>query len=452
MLSQECNRAGRSDGQPDRLGHSLGRADALNRQCGANPIGNGYGNDLGRAHKRDSLSFGVRGRVRRQIVHGETKEVLSDSGFQPNLLLDKFFSELASNDISSLLASGFIEGGTGNSSPVRKDSTPTTLSQSGTTVTASSAFFSSGDVGNLLVYGSSGSGTNICYITAFTNSTTVTVSVSQTVASVVGTVWYVSSAWALSGTTLLVNTKSTNSGQWGTAYSGGVYTYTCTFNSAVQTSSITLLQLAYGVSGFLPFASFTIPGAGDTIPVDYFYVVTWEFEMTVTPSTPSAQGNVGTGINTAGNIMIESLGGFSTLNSSGTAAGPQCPLDGNGGTGSLTSSSGFLTSDTYTQNSSVAAAGSEPVLSNTNGYFTTSQPTLAWSAPSDTGTTVGTFTASFNTTGNGAVITGLGIIKSSSSRNVYLDVQLTSTYTSPSSGSFTFVFVFTVTVGRTVVN
>lgn len=390
--------------------------------------------------------------------------VVFDSSFRKNVIMDRFFADISTggNSISACVTgvAGNTSGtasavnmvaGSGTTTPLRVDSTPTNLSQSGTTVTAASGFFTSGMVGRLLVFGGSGLGNNPCYITAFTNSTTVTVSTSATVGSQVGSVYTVS-GFTVSGTTAASASIPTNSGNQGTAYSGGVYSYTVTRQWTPQSGSpVTYLQLELQDSGGNVIAGFQIPGAGDTVGVGFFYLVTWVFQMTVSPSAPSAVGNIGTGINTAGNIMLESLYAFSTINSgTGNPAGGGLGASIDGHLTGTSVASAQLTSDSYSQNASVMASGSEPVLSDLNGYASTNF-SYSNTAPANTGTAVNGATASYNTTGNNSSVTGLCFM-TNVSKHVLLDVKLTTPYASPASGSFTFAFTFTFTFGRTVTN
>lgn len=401
--------------------------------------------------------MGVYGRVRRRIVNATTGEIAFDSGFSNNLILDAFFTTITSapstgtGPIADVLTGGAIRAGTGVANPVRKDSTPTTLSQTLTTVTASSGFFAAGDVGQLLVFGGSGVGTNACYITAFTSSTQVTVNISQTVASVVGTVWYVSSAWALSGTITQVNSIVTGAGNCGTVWTAGNPTHTMTWQSAVLATATTYLQLAYVNHGGVVIANFQIPGAGDTVPINFFYQVTWSFALALTPNAPSAVGNIGTGINTAGNLMVERQSCISSISTSGLPTVGFLSLDGNG------AAQGFpaMTTGAYTQNTTPNASTSPTVT--TFSYQTGWTNSTSWAASIGTaqatpGNATGTYTYALNTTGTGATITGIGANVTSASAGLGMDVLLTTPFTSPGSGTFTFVMVFTFTITRVITN
>lgn len=404
------------------------------------------------------MKLGLQGKVRRRIFDSATGRCVFDSGFCKNIIQDKFFANLGAatpysiaTNICGAAQSGVtasatnMTAGSGNTNPLRVDSTPTTLSQSGTTVTASASFFTSGMVGRLLVFGAAGAGNNPCYITGFTSGTQVTVSTTATVSSQVGSVYTVS-GWALSGTQNSSTVIPTTAGDNGTALAAGVYTYTTTRQWAVQGSAITYLQIALKDNAGNIIAGFQIPGAGDTVNAGFFYVVTWAFAMTLSPNVPTAVGNIGSGLNTAGNAMLESIDWFSTISSAG-APGGSAVMDGRpadiGSAGGL----GILPSGTWTQNANTSAT--PPSLSAFTGY-TVSTLSETTSNPANTGTAVNTVTAVFNTTGNGAVVTGIMLVNSS--HKVVLDVQFTSTYTSPGSGTFTFTFTFTFTIGRIVNN
>lgn len=396
----------------------------------------------------------VTGKVRRQICRVDTGECVFDSGFKKNLLLDQFFGSLNTNTNFGGLMNG-VSAGTGSTNVITTSSNPVTLSQTGTTVTASSAFFVVGMVNQLLVYGASGTGIGACYITGFTNSTTVTVNVNQSISSQVGVV-YNTTFSGVTGTVATTTSNVTGASNNFATYATGTQTYQKTFQFAPVVSATTYLQLQMtDLNSGAKVACFQIPGAGDTVSVGFFYVITWQIALVVTPSAPTAVGNIGTGINTAGNAMLETVGGFSTIAAAGTNGFPASwGLDINRGPASYPNVDGWLgaTSATYTQKTALAAAGAGPAPAALTGYVAGhANITQTTSAPALTGTWVNTITAAFNTTGNNTSV-GFIAFLNNSTREIFADIQLTTPFASPASGTFTFAFAITVTIGRTVVN
>lgn len=405
--------------------------------------------------KKDGLTFGAVGKVRRQICRVDTGECVFDSGFRKNLILDSFFSQLTSNannpnGMADMI--GTVTAGTGTTQPINTASNPITISQTATTATASSAFFTSGMVGQLLVYGASGTGIGACYITGFTNSTTVTVNVSQTISAQVAVVYNV----AFTGVTGTTNTSTSyvsGSGNNFSTYAAGVNTWQKVMQFTPGASTLTYQQLQLNTRQFgAKVAAFLIPGAGDTVSVGFFYVVTWQIQMTVTPAAPTAVGNIGSGINTAGNVMLETVGGFSTIAANGTGTtAASWVLDGPSASPSTLDGWLGATSATFTQNTSLLATGSGPRPAALTGYLAGhANVTVALASPAQTGLCTITYTAAYNITGTGIVV-GTIAFANNSTREVLADIQLTTPYTSP-SGAFTFAFSLTSTITRVVTN
>lgn len=120
----------------------------------------------------------ARGRFRIQVVEAASGRVLSSSPWQRNLILDSGLNLLGANN-SWAACMTYCAAGTGTTPT--KDLCDGTYSQSGTTVTRNTGTrnFISGDVGKIIRWTSG----EEAYITAFTNTTTVTVGTSQTVSA-----------------------------------------------------------------------------------------------------------------------------------------------------------------------------------------------------------------------------------------------------------------------------
>lgn len=139
-------------------------------------------------HLRASLLF----RYKLEVVRNG--RVVARRPWRANMITDVGMNGIGTGTWS--LLSGCRTCSLGNAvspTPVRRDTTPNTISQAGNTVTASAAFFSAADVGRLIKFGAGSAGAE-CYVTAYVSPTEVTVSTSATIAAQVGTVWYVNQA------------------------------------------------------------------------------------------------------------------------------------------------------------------------------------------------------------------------------------------------------------------
>lgn len=131
-------------------------------------------------------------------LNAHTGERVWGGWWYPNLITDQGLNDLAtvnsiSNDIGGLSPRGSTPGiraylglFTGSLN-VKRPSGSVTLSQSGNTVTASAAFFQSGDVGSEIVWDNA----TRAKITAFTSATSVTVADSKTVSAAPATLYAV---------------------------------------------------------------------------------------------------------------------------------------------------------------------------------------------------------------------------------------------------------------------
>ncbi len=200
--------------------------------------------------------------------------------------------------------------GTGTAVPVRRDSNPITFTQSGTTLTASSSFFSASDVGRLFKWGTGSSGNEI-YITAFTSTTQVTVGTSATVTTPsIGTIWYVNSSALVTPIAGLTYTNEANSGTNSSSVAGSVCTITQTkvIVSSALASPATVTEIGFNTS-YTNSALFdrdvVSPSVG-LLAGDQARV-TVQMIRNLSPVTSQAAANVGTGCDTTGTFYIEGL-------------------------------------------------------------------------------------------------------------------------------------------------
>ncbi len=244
--------------------------------------------------------------------------VASRAGRQKNLLLDSGLDKIATNAFATCISSAAVGTGT---TPTLRDSGAITVSQSGTTATASAGYFLSTDVGALLVYDS---GQQV-YITGFTSSTVVTVGTSMTVSSSLACVWFVNQT-GLTTETKRTSSYTNNAGDNQNTFSVDTWTLKQTYLFSAEVGSVTYQEIGWSPSSssgnnLFGRALFTTPpslGVGQQLAVTVFLTIK------LSPSTPTSVGNVGTGTyNTAGTHMIEacialtSAAGISGIQSSG---------------------------------------------------------------------------------------------------------------------------------------
>ncbi len=339
--------------------------------------------------------------------------------------------------------------GSGNSAAgaVKIASGAITFTQATTTVTASAAFFTSDMVGALLKYGASGSGGIEQYITTFTDSTHVVVTSSQTQSAIAGVVWRVNLRDLETSLGVNTSTYQQNAGDNSTVFASNVVTYKRTFVFPVQGSSMTVNEIGWAADSTALglFGKIVLPSS-DVVPTSNFYVVIMTLAITFTPAAPTAVGNVGTNINTAGNAAIEELA-VSTVGATGNSGATRSVLDGGiSGTERLA----FATA-TYTQRSAPSAGGT--AFTFPTEIVTTTNGTWVYSGTAQT-STVGkmsmTMNGSMTTSGQSLFGMGFGIFNGSGT-DVTFDVKFTATQTAP-TGTFQPITVMSVTFGRTLVN
>lgn len=375
-----------------------------------------------------------------KIIEAATGRIVKERAPEKNLVLDGGLNNLAGS--GALMASSFPasisavcligSGNTANST----SSGAITFTQSTTTVTASAAFFTSGMVGAILKYGT-GSGGVEYYITAFTDSTHVTVNTSATVAATVGTVWFVQRT-TLDSFLFSSSTYQTNAGDCGTTVSGNTVTHKRTYIFAQQSSPYTVNEIGYArqiVSNRI--LGRVVLSSSDVVGITNFYVVVISITFTYLPSTPASVANVGVNINTAGTLALETVNSqiFGIVGTSGNI-GAQGLLD-NGGSPSL-----MFATATYTQNSS-------PNTTTTPAPARLSIATAGWvNNASVVGQMTVTYNGSISTSGQSL----FGIALGSTSANQYsLDILFTTTQTAP-TGTFQPNTVWSLTYTRTLVN
>lgn len=167
------------------------------------------------------VHLGLGNRFKVQVV--ERGEVITERGWQPNLILDQGMDNLATVLSCNLFLN--CAAGTGNT-PTEDDSGATTATTSGTTCTASAAIFAAGDVGKLLRFDTG----QKAKITAFTSTTQVTLAASLGVGSATQFTMYRVTQTGLTTELMRTSTYLTTSGASFNSRSGSTVTSQRTFD------------------------------------------------------------------------------------------------------------------------------------------------------------------------------------------------------------------------------
>lgn len=388
------------------------------------------------------FNLGIAVEFKTKIMDAATGLCVKESPWRKNLVLDAGLNALAQSTNACGIGSSFsslrIGGGT---NPTSFASGAITFTQSTTSVTASGGFFTSAMVGGILKYGT-GSGGAEQYITAFTSSTLVTVSSSATVAATVGTIWMVQQT-ALQTPLFTTSTYQTTAGSNSTTYSAGQQLMQRTFVNGVQGAPYTVNELGWNVnSGGTAINGRIVLPSSDVVGTSNFYVVIMQLTVTFAPSAPTAVGNVGTGLNTAGNAMIEWFD-FTSVSTNGNT-NPNVSVNIDGPSANLQTS--YITAS-YSQQSSLTSSTAWPlVVGSVQGQ--TSAVAFVYS-PGTVG--ICTCTTTSTSTTAGQTCTGIALTNPGNSTQIAMDVKLTTPFTLP-TGTFIHTTVWQIQYSRTLVN
>lgn len=378
--------------------------------------------------------------VQLRQINAKTGKVISQTKPVKNLLMDGGLNALARSTNATYPAECSACCRVGDGTTANKTASGAiTFTQTTTTITASAPFFTAGMAGQIFKYGTGTAGAEY-YIVTFTDSTHVVVDTSATVAvPTVATVWNVAQT-ALVNLLFSSTTYETTAGSCQTTTSGNTMVHKRTYNFAQQVSSYNVNEVGYFrvITGSTIFGRVVLSSTEVVAPTNFLQVVL-TLTFNYTPSAPTAVGNVGTNINTAGNAMLEQFatGAWSTVSATGIVAQAGA---GNGADGS-NSCGIYGISATYAQNASVGAT----VLTVTKLAFNTG---LTWAF----GSSRGKMTLSSNTTIStaGQTLFGVMVGNSSNSQPIF-DVKFTSTFATP-TGSFLPQVVFSQTYNRELNN
>lgn len=362
-----------------------------------------------------------------------------------NLIMDGGLDAYASNAFVNLFSQAIVGTGT---NPVVRYSNPITVTQSGTTITSSSSFFTSADVGRILKYGDVGSGTAGAeqYITAFTNGTTVTVSSSATITTPqFCAIWYVNQT-ALQTKVKATSTYSSTGNGTVQTVSGNILTiaYTRIFIFSAEAGTVTYNEIGWSWNGTNLFGRDLILPSGVTLTAGQQLQVTLEVSLLASPAAVQSVSDVSGGTwNTAGTAVIE----YTNINSSSGAFSFVLSPTGN------SSITGILEPDGPWSMAMIVQAWTQKTatdVANTPGTTTCQQ--LALTAASYTN---GSFTRSGSGTiplasGTGVTYFGVGMSTGSFVNAFMWSLQLTTTNTK--DNAHTLSFTFTMNWGRILSN
>lgn len=268
--------------------------------------------------KKLEIGIGQQARVRyRTKILNPDGSIARERDWHHNLLLDTGLDFVASNTWVGCF--NYCAVGTGIT-PTNNPSSAITFTQSGTTLTASASFFQSTDVGALFKFGT-GTGGAEMYVTAFTSSTVVTVSVSGTVGTgTVGTLWYVDQTGLTTEKARTGNLQTPNNTYNFSTMSGSVITHQRTFLFPAVGSGVTYTEIGWSPNsgaGANLFGRDLIPGGGDSLAAGQQYQVQVQLLLTVGPASSTTAPSVITGWTAPGNCCLE-YAAFAAVN--GTAS------------------------------------------------------------------------------------------------------------------------------------
>jgi hypothetical protein len=237
-----------------------------------------------------------------RVIDRESGKIVTSTPWIHNLVFDAGLNLMASNASFAGIFSICKVGS--SSSPNVISSGAVTFTQTGNTITASSAFFTTPMNGGILKYGVGSSGLEQ-YITTV-DSTHATSLTSFTQSSPISGVAYLVQQTSLVAYLYKTNSYQTGVANCGTTLTGSTCAMKRTFNFANQGSTYTVNEIGYASNNNNDGTcnGRIVPAIGVTVAPSQFLQVVIVFTYTVSPNSPQAVTNVGTNINTAGNIMF----------------------------------------------------------------------------------------------------------------------------------------------------
>jgi hypothetical protein len=352
--------------------------------------------------------------------------IASERPWESNLILDQGLNGLANSGVASVTGDPakcfrnlFVGSGT---NPNSVTNGAITFTQTLTQITASAPIFTLAMVGQLFKWGT-GTGGVETYILTFIDNQNVTVDTSASVGATAGTIWNVTQT-ALQTPLHVATSYQLLAGNCGSTQSGNTMTHQRYFVVPQQALQYTVNEIGYNSDAIGTAAGSCVGrfvlSSSDVVANTQYYLVIMQVQVTYGPSNPTASGNVGTNINVAGTIMVETIGIVATQAIDGSTGLPAA------GSGVLDCQVAgvklrFPTA-TYAQNGSITgAAGPDWSANNIN------LGNQGWTYASLRGTMQMIFSASITTAGQ--TLYGIGI--DIGATNIVLDVKFTTPQTAP---------------------
>ena len=246
------------------------------------------------------------GRARTMIVDAATNKVVKRTRWQHNLVFDSGLNQAA-------LGCGFAnffqycQVGSGSNANIISSGS-VTLTQSGTTITASGSFFTSAMNGALLIYDPQPSGGvvngDMTYITVI-SGTQATAATSYTIGTAAHATVYLVQQLALQTPLYYTSSYQQSAGSNSTTITGNSLQLQRTFVFAQQSATYTVNEIGYSNNSGTSTANGRIVlSSSDSVAPTQYYVVVFQMTFVAYPGSPISVPNVGTGINTAGNAML----------------------------------------------------------------------------------------------------------------------------------------------------
>lgn len=240
-----------------------------------------------------NIEHGVVGKFRWQVIDGKTQKVIrSAKKWQKNLILDQgidqYFSHTGGGQFALPQYFQACAVGTG-SDPTYRDSGAITATVSGTTVTASAAFFvDPDDVGRLINFdGGAGQG----YIQSVTSPTQCELTAPLTVGTpTLFTIWYVNQV-QLTTEVKRTTTYLSGAANTGSTFSATGVTHKFTYDFSVEVSNQNYAELGWSylaTAGANLFSRTLIAGGTVTVLTGQQLRVIYSVSVTLTPNTATA--------------------------------------------------------------------------------------------------------------------------------------------------------------------
>ena len=390
-------------------------------------------------------------KIKAAVIDRATGKVVSRRPWQGNLIYDAALTGMAAGTLGGF-AGLFNTCKVGNGTLINSVGPgATTFTQVGTTLTASTpGWFNTYGIGaGWLMKVGTGTGGQENYIVsvdATGNFCTLTDAASYTSQPF--------TAWNVAQTTLpgyLYNTSTYASTGNGTTFAGNVATMTRVFNFATQGSTYSVHCIGYSSSGATSNAvNGAIPlTSPDSVLPSQFYQVTIQVQYTVTPSAPTAVGNVTTGIDSSGTVALQ-VWDCVKVNNDGSSSYQQPSFASLLFDGNISVAIGLVTTGAVSLNSSINTGGNSPI-------GTYSSASVSWVATAGkVGVATATPTFSFSPSGETLYAIAFGASISTpptvpSKVTEIFVLNFTTTTTLP-TGTYSGNFVLTRTFGRTLTN